>query len=61
MKGWVCIQMPANGIGMEGNKDDIDELSGNQLQMCKRRRSADGLHRMSILSSTEMSEWRNGA
>ncbi len=34
--------MPTNGVGMEGNIDDIDELSGNQLQTCKRRRSADG-------------------
>ena len=40
MKGWVCIQMPANGIGMEGNEDDIEELRWNQLQTCIRRCSA---------------------
>ncbi len=38
----MCVKMPTNGIGMEGNKDDIDEFSRNQLQMCKRRRFADG-------------------
>jgi hypothetical protein len=46
---------------MEGNKDDIDELSRNQLQTCKRRHSADGLGRMRILSLIEMREWCNGA
>jgi hypothetical protein len=41
MKGLVRIEVTANGIGMEGNEDDIEELRWNQLQTCEGRRSCN--------------------
>ncbi len=43
MKSVVGIEVPANRIGMECDKEDVEEVGGNELEASVQRRSCNWL------------------